>query len=295
MVQVTSLDGNTQKLDGGSMFGNAPRVVWGKWTPPDEQGRIDLACRSFLVEIGDPKKPIRVLLETGIGAFFEPKLADRFGVQNKSHHQLRETLIRNGTPPESIDYIILSHLHFDHAGGLLPTYSEIQEGKKDLIFPNAKFIVGKKAWERATHPHSRDRASFIPGLTEQLLDTGRLLIVDGVKDLPSDLQQNLEFIFSDGHTPGQMLTLVRGEKSTALFTGDLVPGSHWIHLPITMGYDRYPEAVIDEKEALYKRAAPENWILLFTHDSKWAGSTIQESGHKFQSRQGFQEFRNFQL
>lgn len=290
MITITSIEGNSQKLDGGSMFGNAPRAVWERWTPPDSQGRIDLSCRSFLIDIDGTK----VLLETGIGAFFEPKMADRFGVQNKDVHMLRENLKKHGTPPEDVDYIILSHLHFDHAGGLLPPFAE--GNNQDLIFTKAKFIVGKKAWERALHPHSRDRASFIPGLTDKLKNSGRLVLVDSVKDLPAALQPHLDFIFSDGHTPGQMLTLVKGEDKRALFTGDLVPGSHWVHLPITMGYDRFPEAVIDEKQNLYSRAVPEHWILLFTHDPDVAGATVQGSdSQKYEMQNSFKNFDSFQI
>src|SRR5690554_3823657 len=82
---VHSVEGNTQKLDGGSMFGNCPRVVWERWAPADAQHRIDLACRSLLVRDGGRT----ILLETGIGAFFEPKLRERFGVQEREHVLLR--------------------------------------------------------------------------------------------------------------------------------------------------------------------------------------------------------------
>lgn len=292
MISITPLEGNRQKLDGGSMFGNAPRTVWEKWTPPDAKGRIDLACRSFLVEV----QGLKVLLETGIGAFFDQKMAERFGVQNPDTHLLREALIRNGTPPESIDYVILSHLHFDHAGGLLPTFNEMSAGDENLIFTKAKFIVGKKAWERALHPHARDKASFIPGLTEKLEKSGRLLVVSDVKDLPKELKDHFDFVFSDGHTPGQMLTIVKGEQKKALFTGDLVPGSHWVHLPITMGYDRFPEAVIDEKAELYNKAVPEEWVLLFTHDSEWAAATVQLSDSKrFEPQTRFPMEKSFHI
>ena len=115
--KFSSLKGNSQKLDGGAMFGNAPRAMWEKWIAPDELGRIPLACRSFLIEFGEYK----VLLETGIGAFFEPKLADRFGVQDADRHILKEELQNLGIKEEEITHVVISHLHFDHAGGLLPT------------------------------------------------------------------------------------------------------------------------------------------------------------------------------
>lgn len=269
-VQISSIEGNRQLLDGGAMFGNAPRPVWEKWIAPDNIGRIPLACRSMLVEFDSCK----VLCETGIGAFFEPKLAERFGVQSPDRHLLLENLKRLGVQPEDIDYVILSHLHFDHAGGLLPTFHDLERGRKELVFPKAQFIVGEEAWRRALDPHPRDKASFIPELTELLQKSGRLLQIP--KDpLPPVLKDRIEFIFTEGHTPGQMHTLFKGDKQKVFFCGDLIPGRPWIHLPITMGYDRYPEKLIDEKSAVYQRATPENWLLFFTHDPEAAASHVK--------------------
>ncbi len=272
MVLLTAVEGNRQHLDGGAMFGNAPRPVWEKWIAPDSLGRIPLACRALLLEI-DGK---RVLCETGIGAFFEPKLALRFGLETPSRHILRENLNQLGIQDSEIDFVILSHLHFDHAGGLLPTYEEIQAGQRDLLFPNAKYVVGKEAWARAINPHSRDRASFIPGLTDQLLASKRLLIVEG-ETHPEVLPEFLSFLFSDGHTPGQMLTICRDQEKRVIFAGDLIPGVPWVHLPITMGYDRFPELLIDEKEALYKKAANPAWWIFFTHDPQYPLAQIQKT------------------
>jgi len=268
-IRVSSIEGNGQFLDGGSMFGNAPRAVWEKWISPDEQGRIPLACRALLVEIGSKK----ILLETGIGSFFDPKMAARFGIQNYGRHILLESLKSLGIDQSEIDFVILSHLHFDHAGGLLPTYEEMEKGKKDIVFTNAKFVVGKNAWKRAVEPHFRDKASFIPGLTELLESSGRLIIVEGKEGFAVD--KRITFFESSGHTPGQLHTLVRGENSSVAFAGDLIPGSSWVHLPITMGYDRYPEKLIDEKKEFYETILPKNGWIFFTHDPKWVAAQVQ--------------------
>ncbi len=274
------------------MFGNAPRAVWEKWTKPDELGRIELACRSFLVQWND----LNILIETGIGSFFEPKMADRFGVQNPDQHLLTEELARIGLKPVDIHYVILSHLHFDHAGGLLPTYEDIEKNGAQLVFPNAKFIVGEEAWERALRPHPRDKASFIPGLTDLLKNSGRLHILHSGEEFPAPLNEKFEYIVSNGHTPGQILTLIKGESNRAIFTGDLVPGSHWVHVPITMGYDRFPEAVIDEKVSLYDKAVPAQWILLFTHDEGLAGARLaRDPKGKFICSERFPRFDSFQM
>jgi glyoxylase-like metal-dependent hydrolase (beta-lactamase superfamily II) len=252
------------------MFGNVPRAMWEKWIRPDEQSRIALACRAMLIET-DGK---RVLCETGIGAFFEPKLAERFGVV-ESEHVLLKSLASAGLKQDDIDCVILSHLHFDHAGGLLPSW-ENGGAAGDLLFPRARYVVGREAWNRALKPHSRDRASFIPGLTEKMRDSGRLVIVDGDGPIP-ELGARFRFMVSNGHTPGQLHTIFRGDNATVFFAGDLVPGRAWVHLPVTMGYDRYPELVIDEKQKLYDEVLAGRWWLFYTHDTDVAMSRLSRA------------------
>ena len=268
-ILISEVLGNSQKLDGGCLFGNAPRAVWSKWAPPDEMGRIDLACRALLVEIDN----IKILFEAGIGCFFEPKMAERFGVQDPSRHHLIENLKKLKIHPEEIDWVILSHLHFDHAGGILPSYTEIQKGNNGLAFPKARYVVGKEAFARAENPHFRDKASFIPGLTEKLKATQKLHLIE--QGGPSPIfPEIIQFIFSFGHTPGHMHSLIKGNREPLFFAGDLIPGIPWLHLPITMGYDRFPEKVIDEKQDIYTQALKENWNLYYTHDTHVAYSKL---------------------
>ncbi|WP_256774054.1 MULTISPECIES: MBL fold metallo-hydrolase [unclassified Stenotrophomonas] len=268
-MKLWSIRGNTQKLDGGAMFGNAPRTVWEKWAAPDDLNRIELACRALLAS---PLAGKTVLFETGIGAFFEPKLRERYGVQ-EPRHVLMESLREAGFEHEDIDVVVLSHLHFDHAGGLLAQWSEGRE--PELLFPNATFLVGAEHWQRALQPHPRDRASFIPELPALLQASGRLEIVDG--PYSKALGNSVRFSFSDGHTPGLMLAEIVGPEQAdgqarggVVFCADLIPGRSWVHVPITMGYDRNAELLIDEKRSFLEDKLARNVHLFFTHDPQCA-------------------------
>jgi glyoxylase-like metal-dependent hydrolase (beta-lactamase superfamily II) len=264
-MKLWSILGNSQKLDGGAMFGNAPRAMWEQWSPPDEGNRIALACRALLAS---PLNGKNVLFEAGIGAFFEPKLRERYGVVEE-RHVLLESLHAAGFEHEDIDVVVLSHLHFDHAGGLLAAWT--QGRAPELLFPNATYLVSEACWDRATHPHPRDRASFIPELPALLESSGRLEIVDGTHS--QALGKAVRFHFSDGHTPGLMLAEIVGPEHVhgedhggVVFCADLIPGRPWVHVPITMGYDRNPELLIDEKREFLDDKLARNVHLFFTHD-----------------------------
>jgi len=272
-MKLWSIRGNSQKLDGGAMFGNAPKAVWEKWSPADDLNRIELACRALLAS---PLGGKTVLFETGIGAFFEPKLRERYGVQ-ESRHVLIDSLREAGFEHEDIDVVVLSHLHFDHAGGLLAPWSEGRG--PELLFPKATFVVGATHWERARHPHPRDRASFIPELPGLLEASGRLEIVSGAYS--QVLGESVRFSFSDGHTPGLMLAEIVGPERIGgqphgglVFCADLIPGRSWVHVPITMGYDRNAELLIDEKRAFLEDKLARNVHLFFTHDPQCAMARV---------------------
>ncbi|KAF1005502.1 MAG: putative quorum-quenching lactonase YtnP [Luteibacter sp.] len=261
-MKLWSLTGNSQRLDGGAMFGNAPHAMWTRWIEPDEQNRIPLACRCLLVKNLDGHN---VLFETGIGAFFEPALRERYGVV-EDRHVLLESLAHAGLTHEDIDAVVLSHLHFDHAGGLLAAWDEGHPPR--LLFPNARYLVGAEHWERARQPHPRDRASFIPELVPLLEASGRLELVR--EGETSSLGPSVRFSFSEGHTPGLMLAEVGG----VAFCADLIPGRPWVHLPVTMGYDRWPEKLIDEKKAFLDDTLARGVRLFFTHDHGCALASV---------------------
>ncbi|PIE61698.1 MAG: MBL fold hydrolase [Desulfobacterales bacterium] len=256
------------KLDGGSMFGNAPKALWTSWMPADDQNMIDIASKSLLVQTPNHT----ILFETGAGAYLSPEMKQRFHIID-SHHVLLDGLAQEGLTHTDISHVVLSHLHFDHAGGLLSEWSTTQP-TPELLFPNARFIVGETHFKRAVSPHFRDRASFIPQLPEMLEGTGRLdlqqedsrLNLDGVE---------ITFFESHGHTPGMLISWIRIKDRTFIYTGDLIPGHSWINLPITMGFDRFPEALINEKKQLLDQAMDAGAQLIFPHDPQFDVSGLK--------------------
>ncbi|MCE3237068.1 MAG: fold hydrolase [Gammaproteobacteria bacterium] len=250
MIKISSLLGNNQRLDGGAMFGHVPKALWSKWLTADDNNCVTLACRALLIE-EDNK---RILLETGIGAFFSPELKKRYGVYPE-HHVLLDSL---------------QNLHFDHAGGLLAAYQE--NSNNSLLFPNARYLVSLEAFTRAKAPHMRDKASFIPELTSLLEGSKRMELI--TSEYSPTLGANYKFHFSHGHTPGLILTEINTAEGPLVFAADLIPGVAWLHTPITMGYDRYPEKVVDEKKALLDYLVAKKGRLFYTHDPKTALSNI---------------------
>lgn len=273
-MKLTPIEGNTQWLDGGAMFGNAPKELWNRWMPCDERNRVHLACRALLIETDDGKK---ILFDTGIGAFFDPKMKQRFGVA-ESNHLLLDSLRKLSLDHSQIDAVILSHLHFDHAGGLLTSY---QEGKEpDLLFPNAQFFLGKEHWERAQKPHLRERVSFIPTIQKHLQASERLTLLDTPGPLPLGIPGS--FQFSYGHTIGLIQATIETKQGPVALVTDMVPGLAWMHLPITMGYDRFPELLVSEKANLFQDMLKRNGTLFLTHDPSVAFAQIsKDDGGKF--------------
>ena len=250
------------------MFGNAPKAMWERWCLPDEFNRIPLATRAMLLQLDDGRN---VLFEVGAGACFDPKIRERYGIQ-ESEHVLLKNLEALGLREEDIDIVILSHLHFDHAGGLLPAY---EEGPPRLLFPNAKIYVGGQHWERAQRPHVRERVSFIPTLHELLKASDRLRLIEG--ETHPDLDFGVRFQAVHGHTVGLLVSKLDLPDGPIAFVSDLMPGRPWVHLPITMGYDRFSELVVDEKREFLEDWMARKGRLFFTHDPEVPCATIERN------------------
>ena len=172
-MRLWSVEGNRQRLDGGAMFGNVPRNLWAQWLVPDDENRLEFACRCLLV--AGSRRPHGAVRD-GHRRVLQSEAAARATASSRASTCLLRSLAARGVAHEDVDVVVLSHLHFDHAGGLLTAFDESRA--PELLFPRARYIVSKRAWERARAPHPRDRASYIPELPELLSRSGRLEIVD---------------------------------------------------------------------------------------------------------------------
>lgn len=255
------------RLDGGAMFGNAPRALWQRWVTPDGRNMIDIGSRALLIRTGSEN----ILFETGVGAYLSPEMKKRFQIV-EDHHVLLNSLKDIGLTHEQITCIILSHLHFDHAGGLLKKWQADNKGI-ELLFPNAAIFVGKENFLRSSEPHLRDRAAFIPGLSDLLGKSGRLHFIKD-KDHLSFGPVKIEFVKSHGHTPGMMMSFIKTDGIKILFASDMAPGHVWVNLSITMGYDRFPEKLIEEKQKIFQKVLDEKAWIFYTHDVLYAASKL---------------------
>jgi glyoxylase-like metal-dependent hydrolase (beta-lactamase superfamily II) len=222
--KIKIIETGTFKLDGGAMMGSVPKVLWNKTNPADKLNRISLSMRCLLLDNG---KDI-ILIETGIGNKNTQKFMDMFAIsQNK--FPLKNELSINGYNLSDITHVILTHLHFDHAGGA--TYFD---GRKNCpTFPNAEYIISKSNWDAGINPSPRDKASYLYENYLPILETNQLRLVED----DDKILESIEGISCYGHTDGQQLIKVMSKNDTLIFCSDLIPLKSHLRLPWIMGYD----------------------------------------------------------
>lgn len=261
--QVTPIETGRFGLDGGAMFGVVPKTLWERTNPPDARNRIPMAARALLL-VGEGRT---ILIDTGNGSKLPEKLASIYNIDS-TRFSLLGSLRERGISPDVVTDVILTHLHFDHAGG-----STSREG--DTIrptFPNATYHVQRGQWEAALSPTERDRASFMPDDFLPLHERKMLRFVDG----EAELFPGIRMMIFHGHTTALQAPVISDGSTTLLFCADLVPLAAHVQLPWIMAYDLRPLVTLEEKRATLSLAIRERWILFFEHDPTTAAARIAQ-------------------
>lgn len=263
------IETGTFGLDGGAMFGIVPKVMWEKRYPCDAKNRIPMASRSLLC-VGHGHK---ILIDNGLGDKWSAKDVDIYAIEQQSN-SLLQSLKAQGLGFADITDVVLTHLHFDHAGG--STRVDAASGKVIPTFPNATYHVQSLNWKRANAPTPRDRASYLPEDFAVLKEADQLKLYLGPQGFDHDIEifPNMQPLLCHGHTPGLQMIKISDAKHTLVYTADTCP-TH-AHLPsaYVMGYDLQPLVAVEEKEALLQKCRDENWLLFFEHDAKIAAAEI---------------------
>ena len=281
-MKIYPIETGNFKLDGGAMFGVVPKIIWQKTNPADSNNLIDMSMRCMLIE--DGKRLI--LIDTGLGS----KQSDKFfGYYHLfGNFSLESSLAKHGFHRDDITDVFLTHLHFDHCGGVIEWNS--QKTLLQPAFKNAKFWSNDNHWKWALEPNPREKASFLKENINPIRESGQLNFITN-----NSLEQiGFNVLFMDGHTEKQMLPKLSYQGKTIVFMADLLPTIGHIPLSYVMGYDTRPLLTIKEKAIFLKEAADNNYYLFLEHDAYNEICTVQhtEKGVRLKETHKFKDIFN---
>ena len=266
-LELVSLSDGFIWLDGGAMFGVVPRPLWERKLPPDDANRIPLGMRPLIIRDGKTT----VLIDAGCGDKMDAKSAQIYNLDRRYH--LDHSLADAGLTAEDIDIAVASHLHFDHVGGFTKIGAD---GTLVPRFPRAKYVAHRGEWDEATHPHDRNRASYLQDNFVPLQKAGVLTLVDdGAEIVPG-----IRYRRSGGHTANHQVVTIESAGKTAVFAADMYPTSSHISDPWVMGYDLYPVDTVMFKRAFAREAIDREYLVFFEHDPSMAAGYLRERGGK---------------
>lgn len=260
---IRAIEAERFRLDGGAMHGVVPRALWAPLAPPDADNRAQYTTRCLLLE-GHGR---RILVETGNGDKWSAREMRTFAIEPGAGiaRRLRDA----GVEPDSVDTVVLTHLHFDHVGGAV---WRDESGAPRPTFARARHVAQRQEISDAFHPNERTRASYRAENLDPLAAAGLLHAVDG----ETEIAPGLRVVPTPGHTAGHQSVLVEGEgRARLLFFGDVVPTSVHLKLPWIMAYDLAPLETLETKRRLIERAAREGWIVVWGHDVERAAARVR--------------------
>jgi len=255
------------RLDGGAMFGVVPKPLWERRAPADARNRILLGLRPLLVR-GEQT----MIIDGGIGDKMDAKSVDIYGIDRT--RDIDASLANAGIRAADIEIALATHLHFDHVGGFT-----VRDG--DGLRPrfmNARHVARTAEWEDATHPHERNRASYLQENFVPLQEAGLLELVEG----DEVIMPGVRVVRTGGHTMHHQIAIIEAEGRTAVFTADLMPTTAHIDEPWIMAYDLYPMDTLAFKRTFVREAIDREYLIFFEHDPVIAAGYIREkNGRKY--------------
>lgn len=254
--ELTICTDGTYKLDGGAMFGVVPKTLWQRRVAADEQNRILLGLNTVIVRTGKQT----VLIETGIGNKQPAKLR----AIHENQELLPASLVAAGISVNEVDFVVNTHLHFDHCGWNTTLQPD---GSITPTFLNARYFAHRGEVEHGHLQLERDRVSYLSPNYDPLIASGQMTLLDneGIKSNPEICPGVFVEIFP-GHTAQLMGVHIESKSQHACYISDLIPTSNHLDTTWVMGYDLDPLETIVQRKRFYQRAIPEKWLVLFTHD-----------------------------
>lgn len=267
--------GGSMHIDGGNMFGVVPQSLWSRQRTPDEQNRIACCCNCLLIRGEVDGNERTVLVDTGNGGKWNDKMRSFTNMQ--AGNPILESLDAMGVTPESIDTVILTHLHNDHAGGATKLDDA---GNVIPAFPNARHFVQRKEWDDATGRHPELAGMYFEDDFVPLGEAGLVDLIDG----EAEALPGLRVLPTGGHTPGHQMVVIDGGAGDAwpkaVYACDLCPTASHLHTSWCLAYDQHLRETRRVKPQVLGDLVDADGLLLFAHDPEHYAATLKRDERK---------------
>ncbi len=265
------LNGGTFELDGGAMFGVVPKVLWQKKYTPDSDNYVFLVARPILIKTSDSL----ILVETGLGNKLTEKQKNIF--RTKEEWKVIEDLDKLSIKRQDINFVILTHYDFDHAGGVV---MQDMDGLLTLAFPNAQHVIQEQEWHDVLDPNMRSIHTYWPNNINILKESGNVRLVNGEEEIV----RGIKVIRTGGHTRGHQVVSIESDGEAALHLGDLLP-THAHYNPLwVMAYDNFPLDTIRMKKEWEQQGTEQNAWFTFYHDPFMQACRFDEKGNVIEKK-----------